>query len=90
MVVHRNARNESKVKTDASRERFVDAAAAVRDDVADMGSAAKSMAQDQVRHLADEVAGLRDTVEQKVIEQPLKALLIAGGVGIVLGFMLRR
>ena len=72
------------------RGQFLGAASAARDNVVEMGDAAKGMAKDQMQHIADEMASLRDTVIAQVEKKPGKALLIALGAGLLLGLFVGR
>jgi len=52
--------------------------------------ATKSAAHDVVGHGRDKAAEYRDRVSDLTREQPIKAILIAAGVGAVLGLILGR
>lgn len=79
----------SRVRNHAQSD-FVEAAVGVRDNVRDMGTAAKSMAKNKVDLLVKEVGALRDAVLTKVGKQPMKSVLLAAGGGLLLGLLLRR
>jgi ElaB/YqjD/DUF883 family membrane-anchored ribosome-binding protein len=74
---------------------------AIRDDLRDLGRLTREAAQEklgEVRQVADDYLGqgrkkaaeLEDRVESYVREKPLQSVLIAAGVGVLLGFLLRR
>lgn len=76
-------------------------AAGIGQNIKDMGSKAKGMAQEQfeqLRNTASEyyqqgrqkLGEWEDSLEQYVREQPMKSLLIAAGVGALLGILWRR
>lgn len=75
-------------------EQFKEAAAMVREDVREMGALAKEAAREQViaarergRAKAREVG---QSLEEYVQDQPIKALVIAAGIGMALGWMMKR
>jgi ElaB/YqjD/DUF883 family membrane-anchored ribosome-binding protein len=76
-------------------------AAKVKDDVQELGHIARVAAQDkfeEVRHHAEDAykTGLRKaqqlekSVEKGIREYPIRSVLIAAGVGLVVGFLMRR
>jgi len=73
----------------------------VKRDVRELGDAATGAAREQVENVrgkaADFVGQGRDkfkdleaSLETRLREQPLKSMLVAGGIGFVLGLFLRR
>lgn len=76
-------------------------AAETRDNLTEMGHKAKQAVQDKFHHLADRaqeqysagkerLQAWEENVAERVQEAPMKSLLIAAGVGVLLGFLLRR
>jgi ElaB/YqjD/DUF883 family membrane-anchored ribosome-binding protein len=69
-------------------------ASTVRDDLRDLGRLTREAAQEKLADARqagrEKAAELEDRVESYVREKPLQSLLIAGGVGLLLGFLLRR
>jgi len=74
----------------------------VAQDVSKMGSIARDVAQEEFEHLRESASEYKDqgrdkvqqverTIEQFIRERPLKTVLIAAGVGLLLGrFWMRR
>lgn len=89
-MTNRTKNTASSTSHTNAREELADAAQAARDNVREMGSAAKALAGEQVDHLMTEVAELKRTLTAKVEARPLKSLLIATGAGMLLGMFLRR
>jgi len=71
-------------------------------DVQEMGGAARDVAQEKLEHLRESASEYKDqgrdkveqverTIEQFIRERPLKTVLIAAGVGLLIGrFWMRR
>jgi len=87
-------------ETPASQQ-LADKATQVRDNIRDIGSVAKDAAREQVQGLRDQaneyyeqgrqrVTEVEDSIETYVKEQPIKALLIAAGAGLLLGILWKR
>lgn len=73
-----NARNRSgRAQSSALRE-FREQATAVRKDARHLAASAGAVASEKI-----------DPIRQYVSDKPLQSLLIASGVGLVLGFLLR-
>lgn len=75
---------------------IADRAAAVADDFHEVGDAARQMAKDSVSAVRDtamqyldesrsRVQRLSDEIESRVTERPMKSLLVAAGIGFLLG-----
>ena len=73
----------------------------VKRDVRELGHAATGAAREQVENVRDTAANYVDqgrdkikdleaSLETRLREQPLKSMLVAGGIGFVLGLFLRR
>lgn len=84
-----------------SQEMLRDKVAETRDNLADMAHLAKETVQDKFHDLKDKasekygegkqkVQEFEETVARRVREAPMKSVLIAAGVGLVLGFLWRR
>lgn len=82
--------NESSYSSQSSKDALRDQAQQVKEDVREMGRLAKQAATDQVERARDRGLELEDQVLDYVRAQPLKSVLIAAGVGVVLGFVWRR
>jgi ElaB/YqjD/DUF883 family membrane-anchored ribosome-binding protein len=78
-----------------------DTAQQVGQNLRDLGSQARDTAREQYDHLRDQaqeyyqhgremVNEYQESLEQYVQEQPVKALLMAAGVGMLLGILWRR
>jgi ElaB/YqjD/DUF883 family membrane-anchored ribosome-binding protein len=78
-----------------------DTAAEIGQNVRDMGGQAVDAAREQFKHVKDQAAGyykkgrkraldMEDEFEDYIREQPLKSLLIAAGVGMLVGMFWRR
>lgn len=74
----------------AARTHLKEAVTATRAGVRDLGSAAKEVASAEVSRLGDRVSAIRDDTRAQVTKNPIASLLIAAGVGLVVGFLLRR
>lgn len=83
-------RNHKSNRVVDPKDHFVGAASAARDNVLEMGDAAKDMARGQLERLSAEVASLRDRVVAKVEERPVKSVLLALGAGLLLGVFVGR
>ena len=62
----------------------------VRDDLRELGKITKDVATEQLDVARKEVKQMEDHLLTYVREKPVKSLLIAGGVGLVLGVLLAR
>ena len=82
-------------------EQLRDAATQVKENIRDMGGQVRDAAQEKFDDLKQQASDYYDqgrdramewekNLEQYVQEQPIKSLLIAGGVGMLLGFLWRR
>ena len=91
--------NDNKGHSAASDLR--DNAAQVGQQLRDMGGQVKDAAKEQYNNLRDKasdyysqgketVEQYTDTVEQYIQDQPIKAVLIAAGVGLVIGYLWKR
>lgn len=63
---------------------------AVREDLRELGKITKDVATEQLDVARKEVKQMEDHLLTYVREKPVKSLLIAGGVGLVLGVLLAR
>jgi ElaB/YqjD/DUF883 family membrane-anchored ribosome-binding protein len=84
--IENSARNTAGKIQDAVNDMAGDAATKLRNGV----NRTADRMQDRAAVAADEMRGLGDQLAVSVKEQPLMSLLIAGGIGIVLGFLARR
>ena len=85
-----------------SKEKAADSAAdelrakaeALKEDLKGLGAAARDAAQEKLNELRGEAGACVDrsraTLEDRIREEPLKALLVAAGVGFVVGFLWAR
>jgi ElaB/YqjD/DUF883 family membrane-anchored ribosome-binding protein len=62
----------------------------VRDKAVEQYESVRDSAQEYYEQGKQKAAQWQDDVEQYVREQPMKAVAIAAGVGVVLGFLFRR
>jgi len=62
----------------------------LREELNRLGQAAKDTAYQQVEHLREQGRQRAQQLEDRIIEQPLKSVAIALGVGFLLGMMWRR
>jgi ElaB/YqjD/DUF883 family membrane-anchored ribosome-binding protein len=80
--------------TSKSSDQFREAAAMAREDLREMGTlakdAAREKAQDIYERSREKGREWGDGLETYVREQPMRSLLIAAGVGLALGFLMRR
>ncbi|HSI32758.1 MAG: YqjD family protein [Phycisphaerae bacterium] len=67
-----------------------DLPANVRDKAVEKYETVRDSAQEYYAQGKEKAAQWQDDVEQFVREQPMKAVAIAAGVGVVLGFLFRR
>ena len=78
-----------------------DSAVAVKDAMIDMASEAKHFASDRIGEARDSASAMIDSVKSKaedyndsvvgfIRKNPYKSLAVAAGVGLALGYMLRR
>lgn len=95
--------NESMSETGqgGSTENLRDKAGEVVGNIREMGNQAKDAAKEQYEHVRDsaseafehgreKAAKWQHDLEEYVHEQPIKALLIAAGIGVVLGIVWKR
>lgn len=85
-----------------ANDRMAEQVRKVRQDVQEFGGIARDVAQEKLEHLRDSAADYKDqgrdkvqkverTIEQFIQDRPLKTVLIAAGVGLLLGrFWMRR
>jgi len=82
-------------------ENMRDKASDIKSSLQEMGSSAKHMAQDQFEGMRDSLGEyyergrerameLEQTFENRIRERPLSSLLVATGVGFLLGMLLMR
>ena len=62
----------------------------VREDLRELGKITKDVANEQIEVARKEVKQMEDHLLAYVREKPVKSILIAGGVGLVLGVLLAR
>jgi ElaB/YqjD/DUF883 family membrane-anchored ribosome-binding protein len=72
------------------RERLRSQTETVREDLRELGKITKDVANEQLEVARKEVKQMEDHLLTYVREKPVKSLLIAGGVGLVLGVLLAR
>ena len=72
------------------KTRLNDGAAAVRSQISDHTEAAKDAARDAAYRARTRGNDLLDQTKSRIEENPLQAIAIAAGVGVVLGILLRR
>src|SRR5262245_10907720 len=88
-------------EADNATARVDDAVGEVMDSARRLGSEAGHMVRDQVEGLRDTAAGyveqgrrkaieVEGSVESRIREQPLQAVLLAAGIGFALGFLFTR
>ena len=93
----RNGRSTNVSAASSVREKLAE----TRDHVMDMGHLAKEAVQEKLGKLRDAAAhgvqrgkaqlvGLEEGLEERVRERPIKALLIAAGIGAIVGLVLFR
>lgn len=82
-------------------EQITQKAAHMREDLADIQSAAKDLAQEQIEHLRgaaseyldqgrEKARELSETLEHRIREQPVRSVMMAAGAGVVLGLLFAR
>ena len=75
-------------------EQFRETAAMAREDLREMGTLAKEAAREKAQEIytrgREKTKQWEEGLESFVREQPVKSLLIAAGVGIALGILMRR
>ena len=62
----------------------------VREDLRELGKITKDLAGEQIEVARKEVRQMEDNLLAYVREKPVKSVLIAGGIGLVLGVLLAR
>jgi len=72
------------------KERLRSQTETVREDLRELGKITKEVATEQLEVARKEVKHVEDQLLTYVREKPVKSLLIAGGVGLVLGVLLAR
>jgi ElaB/YqjD/DUF883 family membrane-anchored ribosome-binding protein len=83
------------------QDKFRDKLTETRENIADMGHLAKETLQDKLHELKDRAAesyadgkeklqDIEKSLALRVAESPMKAVLIAAGVGLALGLLWRR
>lgn len=72
------------------KERLRSQTETVREDLRELGKITKDVATEQLEVARKEVKQMEDHLLTYVREKPVKSLLIAGGVGLVLGVLLAR
>lgn len=88
-------------ESSSSREKLRDKLSETRENIVDMGHLAKEAVQDKFHDLKDRATDQYERGREKVHEweeglartvrsAPMKSVLVAAGVGLVLGFLWRR
>ena len=88
-------------ETGRPQDKFRDKLTETRENIADMGHLAKETVQDKLHELKDRAAesyadgkeklqDIEKSLARHVRESPMKSVLIAAGVGLVLGVLWRR
>ncbi len=88
-------------QTDNGVDELRDSATRIRDDVRDMGNQVRDAAEEKYTELRDKAAeqyekgrrrahDLEEQLESCIRDNPLTSLLVAAGVGAVIGFLWRR
>jgi ElaB/YqjD/DUF883 family membrane-anchored ribosome-binding protein len=62
----------------------------VREKAQELGTQATEIASDYYQQGREQVLALEQAVEAQIRDKPIQSLLIAGGVGLLLGFLCRR
>ncbi len=62
----------------------------IGDDIRTLGRQVKQITSRQLHAVGDRATAMADAVGDRVRDQPMRAVLIAAGVGAVLGLLLRR
>ena len=85
---------EAAANTRSSTDQFRETAARVKDDIRELGTVAKEAATDKFESWyqegRDQVVKLEQGMENTIREHPLKAVTIAAGVGVLVGFLISR
>lgn len=84
------AKTRAKSRDANHTEEFREAATAARENVREMGGAARGIAADQIEYLAEEIDALKAGLATRVEHKPMQSLMIAAGAGVLLGLFLRR
>jgi ElaB/YqjD/DUF883 family membrane-anchored ribosome-binding protein len=75
-------------------EQFRETAAMAREDLREMGALAKDAAREKAQDIyarsRERTKQWEESLEHYVHDQPVKSLLVAAGVGLALGFLMRR
>ena len=75
-------------------DQFRETAAMAREDLREMGTLAKDVAREKAQDIytrgREKTKEWGENLETYVRDQPVKSLLIAAGVGLALGFLMRR
>jgi ElaB/YqjD/DUF883 family membrane-anchored ribosome-binding protein len=99
--INESTGNQGEQNQGSATDQLRDKATDVADKVRDIGNQATQAAQEQFSHLRENANEYFDQgrekaqqwqheLEEYVHEQPLKALLIAAGIGVVLGVLWKR
>jgi len=80
-----NSRSKSNV-SDQVKEK----AQTIREDLAEVVESARDAASEKVEELRKSAAKQTKQVEKRIAREPLKSVLIAGGIGFVVGLIMRR
>jgi ElaB/YqjD/DUF883 family membrane-anchored ribosome-binding protein len=90
-VVEAKVESPEAPSSDATaRQRLRSQTETVREDLRELGKITKDVAGEQIEVARKEVKEMEDHLLSYVREKPVKSLLIAGGVGLVLGVLLVR
>ena len=84
---------EAKVETGSeatARQKLRSQTDTVREDLKELGKITKDVAHEQIEVARKEVKEMEDHLLAYVREKPVKSILLAGGVGLVLGVLLAR
>src|SRR4030095_1737070 len=92
---------KDKVQEVTGKEKFQKAAYGLMDDLDEMRSATKEMASDSIHEIQEErgrlyergqekIEGLELRLESGIKKYPLRALVLAAGVGFLVGWLRRR
>jgi len=88
-------------KTDRGMDQLREKSSDIKQSLADMGSAAKQVAQEQYEGVRDTVSSYYDTgreramefeqsLEKRIQERPISSVLVATGLGFLLGLVWMR
>lgn len=72
------------------RDKVQETRAQVRDKAQELGDQAKEKVSEYYEEGRESLAALNRTVEAQIRERPLQSLLVAGGIGLLLGCLWRR